>query len=296
MRNRSVKEFVLLFWLALIGIDANCQSQNLISFLEPNLAIKYDSNYFKQTSYFTNDTYHRQSLSFLHVSKSIGKSSIMLSCWPKGSGLEIKNIDSSLISSEQIASRRAPEIAIVSANKVQTINNFRYLVTIIKSRTEPWAGVIIRAVRVDDQGTCELVYTSTKTQTADYKNDLALVKDFLGDIIFLSKDQIKIEDSIVRATTIISFDSSKVGSKNLEIRDDAVFGKINVSLPKDYLLKELHIADPNLESSYRVIYPDSPTQMSISIPKLDRPSSQRLCELIVESKLKRPIRIPFELY
>ena len=59
--------------------DISGQAPNTYKFIEPNISLSFDSNYFKITNRYSNETYGKESYDFLYGSDSLRKMQIHIS-------------------------------------------------------------------------------------------------------------------------------------------------------------------------------------------------------------------------
>jgi hypothetical protein len=181
-----------------ISLSVSAQQPNTTKFIEPNISLSYDSNYFKLTRQYGNTYYEIESCSFSYLKDTDNNRSIIVKAgFP--TGIQARQVDSIMRGSlREMKIQTNDSFSIISIDTaVRHINGFSFLGFVGYDRFGGKYAAFINGIHVsgDDLTTVSYAVENGK----DLEKEYVVLSQLLQGFKTFSMNQIHREDSLIKA-------------------------------------------------------------------------------------------------
>jgi hypothetical protein len=263
------------------------QTTNAYKFIEPNISISFDTNYFKIGNRYLNTTSETEAYDFYQGDDS-KKSRIHIQA---GLPIELpskKERDSLILAGiEEIKNTANDSFSIVNIDtQIRDINGFSCVGFVVYDKIEKVYSSIIGCYHYSDNDNTEINYVSNgKDLEAEYK----VLTSFLAGFHSYSKQQIDREDSVIKNKYTVVVAQAKIVPEDLKDRPKTYVGIIST---KEKLNNT--IAEVRLKSSFgfELFAPNKNGQVFILSNDTDKGIVKKEGELILLNSFGKKVKLP----
>ena len=288
MKKLNCYTFTFLLSSLFFVTDLFGQTANAYKFIEPNISVSFDSNYFKIGNRYLNTTSETEAYDFYQGDTS-KKARIHIQA-----GLPIehpskKERDSlTLAGIEEIKSTANDSVSIANIDtKIRDINGFSCVGFVVYDKMENAYSTIIGCYHYSDNDNTEVSYVSNaKDLEAEYK----VLTSFLTGFHSYSKQQIDREDSVIKNKYTVVIAQTKIVPDDLKDRPKTYIGIIST---KEKLNNA--IAEVRLKSSFgfELFTPNKDGQVFIISNDTRKGTVKKEGELILLNSFGKKVKLPF---
>ncbi|MGC4100276.1 hypothetical protein [Ferruginibacter sp.] len=291
-----------------IGFVQNLKAQqyNAYQFVEPNIAISYDSNYFKLGERYSNSFYKTEAYDFTLKNDKTSKTRIHIKPETNNGQYITEAMLDSLMQAgtKDFKNVKSKDFSILSYDTAPSkINGFLCMGVILIDKNKKLAISTITCNHISPNDMTTLTYTSRGNSSL--KNDYLILTKFLAGFISYSPQQIATHDSLVKAGFEISVTqtqkqhtdttkSVKSGMTEYHIENynyEALIKVKSLSVSA-YKVKEVRVKLKTL-NGYQVFDLSKNGDATITYYDADKGLISGSGEVIVTNLLDKDVAIPF---
>lgn len=288
MKKLNCYTFTFLLSSLFFVTDLFGQTTNAYKFIEPNISVSFDSNYFKIGNRFLNTTYETEAYDFYQGDLS-KKARIHIQA---GQPIELpskRERDSLILAGiEEIKNTANDSFSIVNIDKqIRDINGFSCVGLVVYDKIEKTYSTIIGSYHFSDDDNTEVNYMSN---AKDLEAGYNVLTSFLTGFHSYSKQQIDREDSVIKNKYTVVVAQAKIVPGDLKDRPKTYIGIIST---KEKLNNT--IAEVRLKSSFgfELFTPNKNGQVFILSNDTGKGTVDKEGELVLLNSFGKKVKLPF---
>lgn len=288
---KKIDHYLFTFPLTLLFISTSLfgQTTNTYKFIEPNISVSYDSNFFKIGQRYSNETYGTESYDFSYTGDSSRKIRIHIKADQPIEYPPKKVRDSLiLIGIEEIKNTQNDTFSIVNIDKqIRDINGFSCVGFVGYDKIEKKYASFIGCYHYSDNDNTEVNYLSKdKDLEAEYKT----LTSFLTGFHSFSKQQIDSEDSIIKSKYTVVVTETKTIPDDLKYRPKTFIGIISTKEKLEHTILEVRL---KFSLGFELFTPNIDGQVFILSNDRDKGSVTKKGELVLLNSFGKKVKLSF---
>lgn len=288
---KKTDQYIFTFLLtSLFSVTIFGQTGNTYKFIEPNISVSFDSNYFKIGNRYSNGTYGTESYDFSYQDDFSKRVRIHIKADHPIDFPPEKERDSIILAAiEEIKNTINDTFSIVNIDKqIRDINGFSCVGFVGFDKIEKKYSVFIGCYHHSDNDNTEINYISNaKDLEAEYKTLILLLTGFHS----YSKQQIDNEDSIIKNKYTVVVKEVKTIPDDLKYRPKTYIGNISTKEKLEHPISEVRL---KISLGFEVFTPNIDGQVLIlSNDGGDKGPMIKKGELVLLNSFGKKVKLPF---
>ena len=214
---------------------------NAYQFIEPNISVSYDSNFFKISQLYSNTFYGTESYDFAYVADTVKKAIIHIKAEHPTEYPPKKQRDSLMLAGlEEIKEIQNDTLSIVDFDKqLKEINGFSCLGYVGQDKINNIHSTFIGCYRFSDNDNTEVNYTSKGN---DLKTGYQILNRFLPGIRSYSQKEIEHEDSLIKSKYTVVVNPAALVDVKFRKRVWTYLGIVSINKNAEHKIAQVRIA------------------------------------------------------
>lgn len=240
MKNFS--HYARLFFFTFLAISTNLfgQKQNSYKFVEPNISISYDSNYFKNVKRYSNTFYETEAYDFSYYGDTSKKVTIHIKADHPIEYPPKRSRDSLILAGlDEIRHVRNDSFVVVTIDKdIQEIGGFSCVGLIGFDKVNKRFAMIINCYHFSDSDNTEITLISNGN---DLESGYKILHTFISGFKSYSKRDIEEEELLIKKRyTVIVTPTKQID--NFKYRPKTYLGLVSVKQKLEHRISEVRLA------------------------------------------------------
>lgn len=275
----------LLFFCKVWG-----QKPNSHKFVEPNVSVSYDSNYFKVAQRYSNTFYETEAYDFKYQLDTANKVTIHLKADQVGEHPPMSVVDEQMASGiKQLKAVDTDSFKVVSIDESpRHIKGFSLVGFVGYDKVNKQYGTMISGFHLSDSDKTEIRYSSTN------RNDLAkeyeILNAFLSEFKAYSKEQIAKEEAQLKTKYSVVVTPTETVIENFKYRRKTYLGIVTVKQPLEHKISEVRLTT---SLGQEIFKPDGNGQVAIACFDEKKGNVVRKGELVLLNSFGKQVKLPF---
>ena len=288
---KKINHYSIAFPLTLLFISTTLfgQTTNAYKFIEPNISVSYDSNFFKIAKRYSNETYGTESYDFSYHGEPSKKVRINIrAAHPIEYPPKMARDSLILAGIEEMKNTQNDTFAIINIDKqIKDINGFSCVGLIGYDKIEKKYSSFIGCYHNSNNDNTEINYMSNgKDLEAEYKTLTSLLTGFHS----YSKQRIDREDSIIKSKYTIIVTPTRTVPDDLKYRPKTYAGIITTKEKLEHTISEVRLG---FSLGFELFSPNAEGQVLIFSNDNDKGAVTKKGELVLLNSFGKKVRIPF---
>jgi hypothetical protein len=235
-----MNKFITLLFLTLCFCSTRLLGQNTYKFIEPNISISYDSNFFKIAQRYSNTFYETEAYDFSYQGDSTRKVTIHIKASQPIEFPPKKLRDSLILAGlDEIKNNQNDTFSITGIDKkVRDINDFSCVGIVGYDKVRKEYATIISGYHFWDNDNTEINYTSNGK---DLDKEYAIVNTFLNGFKSYSKKEADKEDELIKSKYNIQVMPTETVVDNFTNRPKTYVGIVSTKQPLQHKISEVRL-------------------------------------------------------
>lgn len=280
--------FLLLFSFLFLNVSG--QKLNSYKFIEPNISVSYDSNYFKISQFYSNSFYETEGYDFKYQKDLRNKITIHIKADNPERSTSSNLVDSQMYSGlNSLKNLNSDSFKIMSINESpRHIQGFSLAGFVLYDKISKQYSTLIRGFHLSDNDKTEINYTSF------YRNDIEkeyeILKTFLQNFKSYSKDRIAVEEKQIKNRYSIDVNPTKKNIDKFKHRQKTYLGIVSVKQPLQHQIAEVRLT---ISSGQEIFSSDNNKQIPIICLDEKKGNIVKTGELILFNSFGKKVKLPF---
>ncbi len=267
------------------------QSRQTYKFIEPNISVSYDSNFFSIGTRYSNSFYETENYDF-KVKNNPNKIQILVKAdIPASDNYSMTDLQKSMTSKiNDIQKIGIEETEIVSYDKeVKKVGDFLCLgfVGYVKPIKTYMTTIVCNHISENDLTEIDFGFPNSKNLDSCYK----IVSEFVNGFKFYSKAQVSYEDSLIKKLYSVSVVATKDTIENFKWRNSTFLGIVKTNEPLKHKVKEARLEISYGEEMFEAL-PNG--EVPITCNDIEKGEIKKHGKLIILNSFGKIVKIPFE--
>jgi hypothetical protein len=217
------------------------QKPNSHKFIEPNVSVSYDSNYFKVTQRYSNTVYETEAYDFKYQKDTANKITIHLEADQAGGHPPMSVVDEQMLSGlKHLKTVDTDSFKVVSIDdSLRHIHGFSLVGFVGYDKINKQYGTMISGFHLSDSDKTEIRYSSINRN--DLEKEYEILKAFLSEFKPYSKEQIAKEEAQIRSKYSVFVKPTKKVIDNFKYRQKTYLGVVTVKQPLEHKISEVRL-------------------------------------------------------
>lgn len=261
------------------------QGQNTYKFIEPNISISFDSNYFKVIQGYSNSTYETEAYDFLYKNK-MTEGTIHVAASPPIKYPKKDLLDSLIVSDfNKMKNIINDTLSIVDIDsKIRTIDDFSCVGLVAYDKIHKEYGAMIKCFHFSENDHTEIVLMSNEKKL---DSGYLILSRFLNGFKSYSQKEIEDEDKMIKDRYSVSVTQLKKDNN-----DSFTYkGLVKINEPLTNKIIEARI---ETSSGKEIFVPDSVNQqITITLNDKNKGRISKEGEIILLNSFGKRVSLPF---
>jgi hypothetical protein len=289
MKKTTHYAFTSLLTLLLFATNSCEQAANTTKFIEPNISISFDSNYFKISDRYSNTTYGTESYDLTYQGNPSKIVRIHIKADHPVESFPKKERDSLILAGmEEMINTVNDTFSIISIDKqIREINGFSCTGFTGYDKIEKVYSSFIGCYHSSENDNTEIRYMSNgKDIEAEYK----LLTSFLSGFHSYSAQQIASEDSIIKNKYTVVVTETRTIPDDLKYRPKTYIGIVSTKEKPAHPISEVRLNSP---LGFEIFTPGIDGQLLIVSNDKEKGLATKNGELVLLNSFGKKVKVPF---
>ena len=275
-----------LFITSLFG-----QIKNSYKFIEPNISISYDSNFYSVGTKYSNTVYETENYDFVYKTKPDKVKIFVKADIPSYDFVKMEMLEVSMSKRiEYVKKFQDDETDIVNYDKqVRKVGDFLCLgfVGFIKPLKSNMTTIICNHISDNDLTEISFLFLETKNLDSCYKT----VLDFVSGFKYYNKAEVNYEDSLIKKSYTVSIAESRDTIENFKWRKTTFLGTVKINEPLKHTIKEVRL---DIEYGQELFAAEKNGEIRISCNDKGKGTIKKKGQVIILNSFGKNVKVPFE--
>lgn len=284
-----MNKFITLLFLTLSFCSAKLSGQNTYKFIEPNVSISYDSNYFKIGQRYSNTFYESDAYDFSYQGDATKKVTIHIKA---GQPIEFppKHLRDSLILAglDEIKHAQNDTFSITNIDtKIRDISGFSCVGVVGFDKTNKEYATVISCYHFSDNDKTEVNFISNGK---DLDNEYAIIISFLKNFTSYSKQEIENEEQLIKNKYTVVVVPTQTVIDNFKYSPITYLGIVSTKQPLQHKISEVRLTG---SVGQEIFSPDENGKVYIISNDKDKGNISKKGELVIFNSFGKKVKLPF---
>lgn len=284
-----MNKFITLLFLTLSFCSTKLSGQNTYKFIEPNISISYDSNYFKIRQRYSNTFYETEAYDFSYQGDSTKKVTIHIKA---AQPIEFppKQLRDSLILAglDEIKNAQNDTFSITSIDKkVRDINDFSCVGIVGYDKVRKEYATIISGYHFSENDNTEISFMSNGK---DLDKEYAIITSFLNGFKSYSKKEADNEDELIKSKYSVQVVPTQTAIDNFMYRPKTYVGIVSTKQPLQHKILEVRLTG---SIGQEIFTPDDNGVVYIISNDKEKGTVVKKGELVLLNSFGKKVKLPF---
>lgn len=284
-----MNKFIPLLFLTFSFCSTKLSGQNTYKFIEPNISISYDSNYFKIGQRYSNTFYETEAYDFSYQGDPIKKATIHIKA---AQPIEFppKRLRDSLILAglDEMKNAQNDTFFITSIDKkVRNINDFSCVGIVGYDKVRKEYATIISGYHFSDNDNTEINFISNGK---DLDKEYAIMTAFLNGFKSYSKKEADNEDELIKSKYSVQVVPTKTVIDNFMYRPKTYVGIVSTKQPLQHKISEARLTG---SLGQEIFTPDENGIVYIISNDKEKGTVVKRGELVLLNSFGKKVKLPF---
>lgn len=284
-----MNKIISLLFLTLSFCSTKLSGQNTYKFIEPNISISYDSNYFKIGQRYSNTFYETEAYDFSYQGNSAKKVTIHIKA---GQPIEFppKQLRDSLILAglDEIRNAQNDTFSITNIDtKVRDITGFSCVGVVGFDKANKEYATVISCYHFSDDDNTEVNFISNGK---DLDNEYAIIISFLKGFTSHSKQEIENEEQLIKNKYTVAVAPIQTVIDNFKYRPKTYLGIVSTNQPLQHKISEVRLTG---SVGQEIFSPDENGKVYIISNDKDKGTISKKGELVILNSFGKKVKLPF---
>lgn len=284
-----MNRFITLFFMTLTVCSTTLFGQITYKFIEPNISLSYDSNYFKIGQRYSNTYYETEAYDFSYQGDPAKKVSIHIKA-RHPIDFPPKQLRDSLILAglDEIKNAQNDSFSIVNIDaKVRDISNFSCVGVVGYDKINKEYATVISCYHFSDNDNTEINFISNGK---DLDNEYSIIISFLKGFTSYSKQEIENEEQLIKRKYSVVVVPTQTVTDNFKYRPKTYLGIVTTNQPLQHKISEVRLTG---SVGQEIFSPDENGKVYIISNDKDNGNISKKGELVVLNSFGKKVKIPF---
>jgi len=285
----KMTKFISVFFLTFSFCSKPLFGQNSYKFIEPNISISYDSNYFRVEKRYSNTFYETESYDFSYHSDSEKKVNIHIKAsHPLGAVPKAINDSSILAGIEEIKKAQNDTFSLVDLDqKVRIVSDFSCFGVVGFDKVNNIYTTFITCYHYSDSDNTEINYISNgKALTDEY----AILNAFLKNFKSYSEQEIKSEERLIKSKYTVVVAPTQTIIDDFKYRPKTYLGIVSTKEPLQHKISEVRLTG---SVGQAIFSSDENGKVFIILNDKEKGKVSKTGELIILNSFGKKVKLPF---
>jgi hypothetical protein len=284
-----MNKFITLLFLTLSFCSTTLFGQSTYKFIEPNISLSYDSNYFKIGQRYSNTFYETEAYDFSYQGDSTQKVTIHIKA-AHPIDFPSKQLRDSLILTglDKIKNAQNDSFSITNIDtKVRDISNFSCVGIVGYDKVNKEYATVISCYHFSDNDNTEINFISNGK---DLDNEYGIVISFLRGFKSYSKQEIENEEQLIKSKYSVSVAPTQTVIDNFKYRPKTYLGIVSTKQPLQHKISEVRLTG---SFGQEIFLPDENGKVYIISNDKDKGNISKKGELVIINSFGKKVKLPF---
>lgn len=305
-RIQNMKRYSLLISLSIVLTFCSCSNGqntspditkatkpdsliNTYKFIEPNISVSYDSNFFKITQRYSNTFYETESYDFSYQGDTAKKATIHIKAGHPVEYPPKKERDSLILAGiEEIKNTVNDTFSIANIDKqIRDINDFSCVGLVGYDKRNKKYSTLIECYHFSDNDNTEVIYVSKGN---DLEMEYQLLTTFLSGINSHSQKEMDTEDSLIKNKYTVAVTPTTTVIDNFKYRPMTYIGVVAVNQKLEHKISEVRL---NGSLGQEIFSPNESGQVPILSNDSEKGTITKNGELVLFNSFGKKVKLPF---
>jgi len=288
LTNASIT--VLILTLLLMSQLGFGQGSNVYTFIEPNVSVAYDSNYFKVGQRYSNTFYETEGYDFSYLRDTANKVRIHINA-NHGTRTIPKHLQDSilLVNIKYLQGIKNDSFEVVYVDTViKSINGFSLAGFVGYDKINKQYGAMIGGFHISSNDLTEVTYRSENRNNLE--EEYQVLNSFLQNFKSYSTLEMEKEDSLLKARYTVLVTPTTTVADNFTYRKKTYSGTVSVKEPLAHKVAEVRLAT---SLGLEIFTPDAKGMVPIISYDEQRGLVVKKGDLILLNSFGKKVKVPF---
>jgi hypothetical protein len=288
MKKKILSNLAIGLLLQSLSLVSWSQSANSYQFIEPNVAIRFDSNVYKIQSRNSNTSYEIASFDF--IKKDDTAHHVLINVEASHSDLKpTKDLQRNLMNPKDKLNDLSNDHVALQSTEEKTVAGFTCVAMIAQDNTNGRYGTLIKGLKLFDGGYCEISYYSFGRN--DLQKEYKILGPFLSGFISYSKKQISDQDALIKSMYTIQVDTLATSAAGYTKRTVTFHGIVKVKQNLEHKVAEVRLTDNEKVQAVFYAAPNGEVEIIATDTAMGKITKQG--ELIILNSFGKKVHLPF---
>ena len=288
---RKLHRYTLTIIPALFTISSGLLGQtiNTYKFIEPNISLSLDSNYFKISNRYSNETYGTEIYDFLYSVDSLRKMLLQISADHPVKYPPKKVTDSIVVSkTEEIRKMQSDTFSIINIDKqIKDINGFSCIGFVAYNKMSGKYSTVISGYHYSDNDKTHLTCMSNYN---DLDTAYIILTNFLAGFRSYSYLEIENEESLIKKKYSVMVNPYKTESDVYKYRRKTFIGLVSTNEKINHTIAGARLS---FWGGFESFTPDKDGKLIILSNDSEKGTIIKKGELIILNSFGKKVKVPF---
>jgi len=262
---------------------------NSYKFIEPNISVSYDSNFFKITQRYSNTFYNTESYEFSYERDPAKNATIHINADHPIEYPPKKERDSLMLAGiQEIKSTVNDTFSIVNIDKqIRDINGFSCVGLVGYDKLSKKYSTLIEGYHFSVKDNTEVRYIS---RGHDLEMEYQILTSFLSGINSYSQSEIDNEDSLIKSKYTVAVTPTTTVIDNFKYRPMTFVGVVSVNQKLEHKISEVSLSG---SLGQEIFSPNESGQVPILTNDGEKGSITKRGDLVLLNSFGKKVKLPF---
>lgn len=288
--NKYSRLLTLISLCSIFSSNVLGQKLNTYKFIEPNVSVSYDSNFFKVAQRYSNTFYETEAYDFKYQIDTGNRVTIHLKADHAGERPSMSVLDNQMLSGiKELKTVDTDSFKVVSIDESpRHIQGFSLVGFVGFDKINKQYLTMISGFRISESDKTEIRYSSSNRN--DLEKDYEILKTFLSQFKAYSKQKIAKEAAEIKNKYSVTINPTKTVMDNFKYRRKTYLGIVTVNQRLQHQVAEVRLTT---SLGQEIFTPDEKGQVAIICIDEKKGTVVKEGELVLLSSFGKKVKLPF---